>query len=177
VGGDVWCAALLLSAWLLENPEVVRGLDVLELGSGLGLCGIVAGYLAKSVTLTDYVDELIVNLHHNVDMNHTPRVVVADQPPKVGTEPPSGSLQRQRQEQERQCRGERWSRLALRPLSSSVVRVRKLDWTAYDHGAQRKDPDEHRGEDRGGEEERKAAADVEGWWWEDRGPSADRPGR
>ena len=52
VGGDVWCAALLLSAWLLENPEVVRGLDVLELGSGLGLCGITAGYLAKSVMLT-----------------------------------------------------------------------------------------------------------------------------
>ena len=55
VGGDVWCAALLLSAWLLENPEVVRGLDVLELGSGLGLCGITAGYLAKGVTLTGRV--------------------------------------------------------------------------------------------------------------------------
>lgn len=52
VGGDVWCAALLMSAWLLQAPEVVKGLDVLELGSGLGLCGIVAGYLAESVTLT-----------------------------------------------------------------------------------------------------------------------------
>lgn len=52
VGGDVWCAALLLSSWLLHVPEVVQGLDVLELGSGLGLCGIVAGYLAESVTLT-----------------------------------------------------------------------------------------------------------------------------
>ena len=51
----MWCAALLLSAWLLQAPEVVRGLDVLELGSGLGLCGIVAGYLAESVTLTGAV--------------------------------------------------------------------------------------------------------------------------
>ncbi|CAN0533204.1 unnamed protein product, partial [Ectocarpus sp. 8 AP-2014] len=52
VGGDIWCAALLLSAWLLENPQLVQGTRVLELGSGLGLCGIVAGYLSKSVTLT-----------------------------------------------------------------------------------------------------------------------------
>lgn len=52
VGGDVWCAALLLSTWLLDNPEAIRGLNVLELGSGLGLCGIAAGYLAHSVTLT-----------------------------------------------------------------------------------------------------------------------------
>lgn len=52
VGGDVWCAALLLSTWLLDNSEIVRGLDVLELGSGLGLGGITAGYLAKSATLT-----------------------------------------------------------------------------------------------------------------------------
>lgn len=52
VGGDVWCAALLMSTWLLANPEVVRGLNVLELGSGLGLCGIVSGYLARDVTLT-----------------------------------------------------------------------------------------------------------------------------
>eukprot|EP00904_Undaria_pinnatifida_P001525 jgi/Undpi1/11373/HiC_scaffold_30.g13670.m1 len=82
VGGDVWCAALLLSAWLLENPEVVRGLDVLELGSGLGLCGITAGYLAKSVMLTDYVDELLVNLRHNVEVNRTPRVVSTVAPRK-----------------------------------------------------------------------------------------------
>lgn len=52
MGGDLWHAALLLSAWLMTYPEVVRGLRVLELGSGLGLCGIVAGYLARSVTLT-----------------------------------------------------------------------------------------------------------------------------
>lgn len=43
---------MLLSAWLLQAPEAVEGLDVLELGSGLGLCGIVAGYLAERVTLT-----------------------------------------------------------------------------------------------------------------------------
>lgn len=52
VGGDVWSAALLLSAWLLTNPEVIRDQAILELGSGLGLCGIVAGYLSESVILT-----------------------------------------------------------------------------------------------------------------------------
>ncbi|CAM9494998.1 unnamed protein product [Scytosiphon promiscuus] len=169
VGGDVWCAALLLSAYLLETPEVVRGLDVLELGSGLGLCGIVAGYLAQSVTLTDYVDELIVNLHHNVELNRTPRVVGSNQLPNESVEPPSESPQ---QQQRRLCGGQA-SRRALRPLSR--VRVRKLDWTTYDRCARRGDPNEGNGDDRGCEEDEADVEDVEGWWWEDRGPNADRP--
>lgn len=45
----MWYAALLMSAWLLANPEVTQDRSVLELGSGLGVCGIVAGYLASEV--------------------------------------------------------------------------------------------------------------------------------
>lgn len=87
VGGDVWCAALLLSTWLLANPEVVRWLSVLELGSGLGLCGIAAGYLARTVTLTDYVDELLENLRYNVNLNREPRITFVS---RTGNRP-SGS--------------------------------------------------------------------------------------
>ncbi|CAN0151469.1 unnamed protein product, partial [Discosporangium mesarthrocarpum] len=74
VGGEVWYAAVLLATWILENPFVVRGLDVLELGSGLGLCGIVAGYLAESVVLTgmDFALELLENLKHNAARNRMP---------------------------------------------------------------------------------------------------------
>ncbi|CBN79718.1 conserved unknown protein [Ectocarpus siliculosus] len=173
VGGDIWCAALLLSAWLLENPQLVQGTRVLELGSGLGLCGIVAGYLSKSVTLTDYVDELLVNLEHNVDINHTPRIdAVECRGNGTSLEPPSESQERQQQQQQHQQQKQRGrqrlgreneSLLEVRPLSPSRVRVRKLDWTAYDHDATE-------AWEEGGE-------GLRGWWWDDPGRGGDRPGK
>ena len=38
----VWPSALMLAAALTQHPELVRGRRVLELGCGLGLCGIAA---------------------------------------------------------------------------------------------------------------------------------------
>ncbi len=45
---------------LVEMPELVRGKQVLEIGSGCGLCGILAAKLgAREVTcLHDYADPL-----------------------------------------------------------------------------------------------------------------------
>ncbi|CAN0382055.1 unnamed protein product, partial [Ectocarpus sp. 12 AP-2014] len=182
VGGDIWCAALLLSAWLLENPQLVQGTRVLELGSGLGLCGIVAGYLSKSVTLTDYVDELLVNLEHNVDINRTPRIDAVEwRGNETILERLSESQERQQQQQQQQPqqqqqqhqqqehRGrqrrsrENESLFEVRPLSPSRVRVRKLDWTAYDHDTT--------------EEWEEGEEGLRGWWWDDPGPGDDRPGK
>ncbi|CAN0358257.1 unnamed protein product, partial [Ectocarpus sp. 8 AP-2014] len=142
--------------------------------SGLGLCGIVAGYLSKSVTLTDYVDELLVNLEHNVDINRTPRIDAVEwRGNGTSLEPPSESQERQQQQQQQQQQQEQRGRqrlsreneslLEVRPLSPSRVRVRKLDWTAYDHDA----TEEWQG---GGE-------GLRGWWWDDPGPGDDRPGK
>ncbi|CAN0521975.1 unnamed protein product, partial [Ectocarpus sp. 12 AP-2014] len=166
------CAALLLSAWLLENPQLVHGTRVLELGSGLGLCGIVAGYLSKSVTLTDYVGELLVNLEHNVDINRTPRIDAVEwRGNETSLERLSESQERQQQQQQHQqqehrgrqrLRRENESLLEARPLSPSRVRVRKLDWTAYDHAT---------------EEWEEGGEGLRRWWWDDPGPGDDRPGR
>eukprot|EP00903_Cladosiphon_okamuranus_P021666 g19919.t1 len=181
VGGDVWCAALLLSAWLLQAPEVVEGLAVLELGSGLGLCGIVAGYLAESVTLTDYVDELVVNLQHNIEINRLPRVNKALGPPSTaggartdgtaavrGTEKEPRGGQRHHDHhyhhhrQQRRAGGGGRELASLRRISRSRVRTCKLDWTEYEHAGTRNGrcPDDARrgGDNMGG-----------GWWWDDTG--------
>ncbi|CAH8665740.1 unnamed protein product [Dicrocoelium dendriticum] len=53
-GHYTWKCAEVLSEHIAKFPELVRGRRVLELGSGTGLCGLVAGMCGASfVTFTD----------------------------------------------------------------------------------------------------------------------------
>ena len=57
-GALVWEAAVAQAIWLARNEELVRGQHVLELGAGVGLCGIAAALVgAESATLTDIAEE------------------------------------------------------------------------------------------------------------------------
>lgn len=49
-----WHAAVALSQFLCEHRHLVCGKRVLELGTGLGLCGMVARWLGGRVTVNDY---------------------------------------------------------------------------------------------------------------------------
>ncbi|XP_011708072.1 PREDICTED: methyltransferase-like protein 22 isoform X2 [Wasmannia auropunctata] len=62
VGLQVWRAALLLADYILSHPDLFRNQIILELGSGVGLTGIVASYLAKEVICTDINVGGILNL-------------------------------------------------------------------------------------------------------------------
>ncbi|CAB0041341.1 unnamed protein product [Trichogramma brassicae] len=53
VGLQIWRGALLLADYVLAHPELFRDRHVLELGSGVGLDGIVASCLAREVCCTD----------------------------------------------------------------------------------------------------------------------------
>ena len=50
----LWESAVALAAELGERPALVAGRSVLELGAGVGLCGVVAATLGARVTQTDH---------------------------------------------------------------------------------------------------------------------------
>ena len=54
LGGKLWQAAPILCEWLRDNPEHVVAKSVLDLGAGVGACGLYAAALgAKAVLLTE----------------------------------------------------------------------------------------------------------------------------
>ncbi|KAG7376689.1 hypothetical protein PHYPSEUDO_012881 [Phytophthora pseudosyringae] len=68
LGGEVWAGALVLCEFLeAHEADVVQGRDVIELGAGCGLCGLVAASLgARTAVLTDeYPDLLARNVAKN----------------------------------------------------------------------------------------------------------------
>ena len=67
--GELWPSALGLSEFLVRNSQLVGGKNVLEIGCGLGLPGIVAGKLGGNVTLTDYLDEAVEFAAYNWSLN------------------------------------------------------------------------------------------------------------
>lgn len=70
VGAKVWTAAHTLSHELASNPEIVKEKSVLEIGAGCGACGFLAAKLdARQVVLTDYVDQLLLNLRDALHLN------------------------------------------------------------------------------------------------------------
>jgi predicted nicotinamide N-methyase len=73
-GLQLWAASIVLSHWLLEMREKLRGREVLELGAGCGLCGIVAAKLCATgpVLLTDLAPPTIANMEHNLAINSLP---------------------------------------------------------------------------------------------------------
>jgi len=69
IGSVLWEGGKALGEFLLQRGEVVAGKRVVELGSGLGLAGLVAARTAAVVHLTDK-PELIPLLQRNIDANH-----------------------------------------------------------------------------------------------------------
>lgn len=80
-GNAVWDAAVLLVKYMESNPSIVANENTVELGCGLGLCGIAAAMLgAKHVSLTD-MDYILPTVQHNIKTNslsHLARGVCLD---------------------------------------------------------------------------------------------------
>ena len=64
-GQVVWLVSRVTAHYIAAS-EIARGRDVLELGAGAGLCGLVASQLASSVALTDFEPEVLSLLQRNL---------------------------------------------------------------------------------------------------------------
>lgn len=69
VGYILWSGAIILSRWINANNDQITDKRVLEIGAGLGLCGIVAAKYAKHLTMTDYNEIVLNTLAKNVEIN------------------------------------------------------------------------------------------------------------
>jgi len=68
-GFQLWNSAGPLAHWIVTNRELFYGKRVLEIGAGLGLCGIVASCFAQEVILSDMNWLVINNLSENIILN------------------------------------------------------------------------------------------------------------
>ncbi|XP_002530835.3 protein N-lysine methyltransferase METTL21A isoform X1 [Ricinus communis] len=70
-GQLVWPGAMLLNDYLSKNAEMLKGCSVIELGSGVGVTGILCGRFCRQVLLTDHNDEVLKILKKNIEL-HSP---------------------------------------------------------------------------------------------------------
>ena len=70
-GTVLWPAAPLLCYFLLSDAgrRLVQGMSVLELGAGVGIPGLIAGRVCKTLVLTDHNDQVVERLETNVRLN------------------------------------------------------------------------------------------------------------
>ncbi|CEG43555.1 Predicted methyltransferase [Plasmopara halstedii] len=70
-GASVYDAAIALSLYLVDHPDLVKGNRIIELGCGPGLVGVVAAHLEpKSVVITDGDSASVALTQHNVHLNN-----------------------------------------------------------------------------------------------------------
>jgi predicted nicotinamide N-methyase len=73
----LWASAVGLAERLVEEPALVTGKRVLELGAGVGLPGLVAASLgAAEVSQTDYQDDALNLLRHNAAANSIDNITI-----------------------------------------------------------------------------------------------------
>nr|GMD69724.1 protein N-lysine methyltransferase METTL21A [Ipomoea batatas] len=58
-GQLVWPGAVLLNDYLAKNADILQGCSVIELGSGVGITGILYSKFCREVVMTDHNDEVL----------------------------------------------------------------------------------------------------------------------
>ncbi|XP_063790310.1 protein-lysine N-methyltransferase EEF2KMT isoform X2 [Pseudophryne corroboree] len=66
-----WGAALFLAEWAVENIDIFKNRTILELGSGIGLTGLVIckSCFPKKYTFSDYHHKVLQQLKENIQLN------------------------------------------------------------------------------------------------------------
>ncbi|CAK7330683.1 unnamed protein product [Dovyalis caffra] len=67
-GQLVWPGAMLLNDYLTKHAEMLHGCSILELGSGVGVTGILCSRFCRQLVLTDHNDEVIKIQKKNIEL-------------------------------------------------------------------------------------------------------------
>ncbi|XP_071929340.1 uncharacterized protein [Coffea arabica] len=67
-GQLVWPGAVLLNDYLAKNAGILQGCSVIELGSGVGITGILCSRFCRKVVLTDHNEEVLKILKKNAEL-------------------------------------------------------------------------------------------------------------
>jgi predicted nicotinamide N-methyase len=62
----IWASSLALAGWLKEEPQIIAGKNILEIGAGIGLPSFIASSFASSVIISDHIPEAIDWIDHNI---------------------------------------------------------------------------------------------------------------
>ena len=65
----LWPSAIAMCGFIAAHPHLVAHKNVLELGAGLGLPGILAAQSAREVTISDHVPEAVAFMRSSVELN------------------------------------------------------------------------------------------------------------
>ncbi|XP_015958491.1 uncharacterized protein LOC107482488 [Arachis duranensis] len=68
-GQLVWPGAMLLNDYLSKNVEMLRGCTAIELGSGVGITGILCSRFCHKVVMTDHNEEVLKILNKNIELH------------------------------------------------------------------------------------------------------------
>mmetsp|Transcript_20195 Transcript_20195/g.55949 ORF Transcript_20195/g.55949 Transcript_20195/m.55949 type:complete len:275 (-) Transcript_20195:7-831(-) len=70
-GNQLWPTSVALGNLILEEPGLVAGKSVLELGAGCGFASVIAARFARRLVVTDLEAETLDNARHNLMRNAT----------------------------------------------------------------------------------------------------------
>ncbi|KAF8396276.1 hypothetical protein HHK36_017891 [Tetracentron sinense] len=79
-GQLVWPGAMLMNNYISKNADMLQGCSVIELGSGVGITGLLCSRFCREVILTDHNDEVLKILKKNIELH-------------VSSESPSGCFE------------------------------------------------------------------------------------
>ncbi|XP_022756190.1 protein N-lysine methyltransferase METTL21A isoform X2 [Durio zibethinus] len=65
----VWPGAMLLNDYLSKNAEILQGCSMIELGSGVGITGMLCSRFCHQILLTDHNEEVLKILRRNIELN------------------------------------------------------------------------------------------------------------
>ncbi|KAG9454883.1 hypothetical protein H6P81_007787 [Aristolochia fimbriata] len=68
-GQLVWPGAELLNNYISGNTHVLQGCSVIELGSGVGVTGILCSKFCREVLMTDHNNEVLKILRKNIELH------------------------------------------------------------------------------------------------------------